>query len=165
MASNQIPQTLEPLIVLADDAADGADQIGGTVGLLHNTESDIRGDLYALMGDPANPVLNPGKQNVWLQKKAVKVTADSNAKAYIAVLIRHLADFLGAEWNSAWEAAGFTGGSVAVLRTPDARFALLPSLRAYLAANPGYEFIRRCRRRRQGRGSIRRRARRCCGRR
>src|SRR6187397_434710 len=111
MASQAIPQQLDPLVVLAEDASDGAEQHGAAIGLVQNPAAKIRADLHALMGDPANPSVTPGAQNTWLQKKAAKtaataakISADSNAKAFLAGVVNHLKFYLGSEWSSAWEA-------------------------------------------------------------
>ena len=45
MASNKLPEILEELIALTEDAADGAHQLETTVGLQQNKETAIRADL------------------------------------------------------------------------------------------------------------------------
>jgi hypothetical protein len=55
MATQAIPDRLTPLIVLAEDAADGAEQHGAPSGSCRNTAAKLRFDLNALMGDPLDP--------------------------------------------------------------------------------------------------------------
>lgn len=63
-------------------------------------------------------------------------TDESNARAFAAKAIGVLKNFLGSQWNSAWAAAGFSGGSLAI---PDDPLPLLGELRAYFTAHPAQE--------------------------
>ena len=143
MAQNSIPEAYDPLVSLAADAADGALQHGPEVGLSQNTAARIRADLAALVGDSAATPPIPGAQAVWNAAKAAKVagtaaknTAESNARSWCASAVDLLKNYLGREWNSRWEAAGFTGGSFAMPADP---LPLLGQLRAYFIAHPVHE--------------------------
>src|SRR5688500_18305038 len=104
MAQNEIPQSIDPLLVLGEDAADGALTHAVAVGITQNTEAKIRADVGSLQG----------AQNLHLSKRAAKVAAtaaktaqDSNAKAFIASATGVLKNYLGTQWAPAWQEAGF----------------------------------------------------------
>ncbi|HEY5791701.1 MAG TPA: hypothetical protein VIS74_00285 [Chthoniobacterales bacterium] len=144
MARNEIPQNYDPLVSLAEDAADGAQAHGAAIGLSQNTEAKILADLLNLTGDPnAGPPPTPGRQGEWNAAKAAKVAAsgaaraaESNARAFCASAVGVLKNYLGPRWNSQWEAAGFTNGS---LRMPDDPLPMLGELRAYFLARAAHE--------------------------
>ncbi len=146
MARNEIPRTVDGNAVLLTDAHNGALALQDDVGLKQNRAPEILAARIDLMGDLSVTPAIPGKQQLYEAAKAAKVAAsgektavDSNAKSFIARVINRLKSILGNEWNAAWEAAGFTGGTIAMPRTADERFAILPSLSAYFTANPANE--------------------------
>lgn len=143
MASNEIPDSPEPLISLATDAADGAAAEGAGIGLMHNTAAAIRLDLARLVGDPAAvpPVI--GARNSYHLAKAAKTAGtaaqrseQSTCRAFCASAVGLLKNYLGNQWNSQWQAAGFSGGSLAM---PDDPMPMLGELSAYFAAHPAHE--------------------------
>ena len=154
MAANDIPRTYDPLVQLGEDAADGAANLGETVGLKQNTEAAIRADLEALTGTPApiltvaqpkadTPAGDPGLKALYNAAKANKTnmtaalrTANSNGRALAMACIGTLKPALGTQWNSQWNAAGFTDGSIAVPANPMVK---LQQLRAYYNTNPNRE--------------------------
>jgi hypothetical protein len=143
MASNSIPQGYDALVSLSEDAADGAQQHGMAISLAQNTETKIRADLIALIGDATAVPPVPGAQPLYNTAKAAKTaassvqrTAESNARAFAAKAVGVLKAILGTQWNSAWAAAGFNSGSLAIPSDP---LPLLGELRAYFAANPANE--------------------------
>lgn len=147
MADNSIATSYDPIVQHLEDGADGAHAHGVAVGLVHNSEGHIRTDLNALVGTPAGPggvpAAVPGFKAVWNNAQASKSarTADlrtvcSNARLFARTCIRSLFPVLGESWNASWNAAGFTGGSLAVAANP---LTLLQQLRAYYAANPAHE--------------------------
>lgn len=145
--SNKIPESYDPLIQLAEDAADGAATHGAAIGLNAVTQTTIRTALEAVVGKAAGPggvpAAVPGLKALWNDAKADKTaatatlrTAKSNGRYLARMCIRSLAPVLGESWNASWNAAGFTGGSLAV---PDNPLTLLQQLRAYYGANPARE--------------------------
>lgn len=147
MADNSIPTSYDPIVQALEDAGDGAHTHGVAVGLVHNNEAKIRADLNALVGTPAGPgnvpPATPGLKALWnaaqtnksAQTAALR-TVCSNARLFVRTCIRSLFPVLGENWNASWNAAGFTGGSLAVPANP---LMLLQQLRAYYAANPARE--------------------------
>ena len=146
---NITPESYDPLVQLLEDAADGAHTYGAAIGLVHNDETHLRADLIALVGKPAGPggvpPAVPGFQSLWnaaqtnkSAKTAALRTAQSNARLYVRTCIRSLFPVLGESWNADWNAAGFTGGSLAVPTNP---MTLLQQMRAYYIANPTRESV------------------------
>ena len=147
MPDNSIPIAYEPIVQLLEDAADGAQTHGVAVGLVHNGEAKLRLDLTALVGIPAGPAnvppAVPGLKALWNTAQANKTaqtatlrTVQSNGRFLARTCIRSLMPVLGEDWNSAWQTAGFEGGSLAVPTNP---LPTLQQLRAYYAANPTRE--------------------------
>jgi hypothetical protein len=147
MANNTIPDAYDPVIQLLEDAADGAQAHGAALGLINNNETKLRLDLTALVGTPAGPgnvpPAVPGLKALWNTAQASKTaktaalrTVQSNGRFLARTCIRSLMPVLGEDWNSAWQDAGFTGGSLAVPANP---LPNLQQLRAYYAANPTKE--------------------------
>ena len=149
MADNSIPTSYDPIIQLLEDAADGAHTHGAAIGLVHNSEANIRTDLIALVGKPAGPggvpPAVPGFKSLWnaaqtnkSTKTAALRTVQSNARLFVRTCIRSLFPVLGESWSADWNAAGFTGGSLAVPANP---MTLLQQMRAYYVANPTRESV------------------------
>lgn len=145
MASNQIPQALDKLISLGEDAAGGAQAQGPTIGLAQNTDAKIRANLTALTGDDAAVPPLPGSMALYDAAKAAKVlakgaenAAEQAGRDFIAAAIGSLKPRLGTQWNSAWNAAGFTNGSLAIPADP---LPALLSLRSHYIANPSHEVV------------------------
>jgi hypothetical protein len=147
MADNSSPKAYDPLVQALEDAADGAHTYGPAVGLLHNIETKIRTDLTALIGLPAGPggvpPPKPGFKALWnaaQTDKSAKTAAFrnvcSNARLFVRTCIRSLFPVLGESWSATWNAAGFTGGSLAVPANP---LPMLQQMRAYYGANPTRE--------------------------
>jgi hypothetical protein len=147
MLGNITPKSYDPIIQHLEDAADGAHTYGAAVGLVHNSEPNIRADLNALIGTPAGPggvpPAVPGLKTLWNSSQANKTartaalrTACSNARLYARTCLRTLMPVLGESWNSQWSTAGFTGGSLSVPANP---LTLLQQLRDYYGLNPARE--------------------------
>ena len=145
--SNNTPQGYDQLVQLAEDAADGAHTHGAAIGLVHVTETIIRTALADLIGKPAGPggvpPATPGLKELWDAAKANKSaktaalrTAQSNGRFLARLCINSLTPVLGASWNSAWNAAGFVSGSLAVPGNP---LPILQQLRAYYGVHPTTE--------------------------
>ena len=142
-----IPKLFEPLVQLMEDAADGAAKYGVLLGLKQNPEAAIRTDLTALIGTPAGPnnipPAVPGLKALWNEAKSDKVamtaalrSAESNGRTLAMACIGALKPAFGTRWNSAWNAAGFTAGSLEVPAHPQP---LLLQLRAFYGKNPARE--------------------------
>ncbi len=147
MASNEIAYAYDGIVEHLEDAADGAQTFEVEVGLKQNKQSNLRANLEALRGRPAGPggvpAEVPGAKTNWNIAKAAKTaataalrTAVSNARKLVTACINSLKPVLGNQWNSAWNAAGFTDGSLAV---PDNPLTLLQQFRGYYVANPARE--------------------------
>lgn len=143
MSSNKIPRTAEPLISLATDAADGAAAVGAAIGLSQNTAPKIRADLVAFVGDPAATPAVVGARNAYSAAKSAKTAAsaaarsvESGCREFCGHAVDLLKNFLGKQWNSQWQAAGFTNGSLAM---PDDPVPMLGELRAYFLAHTAHE--------------------------
>lgn len=139
MATNQTPRSYDPLVLHLEEAADGADALGVALGLKQNTAAAIRADLVALTGSPGSP----GLKDLWNAAKTAKTAATAAAqqartkgKAIASASVGVLKPRLGSQWNSSWQTAGFTSGSLAIPENP---LTLLQQLRAYFTANPTHE--------------------------
>jgi hypothetical protein len=137
MATNKIPQSpIETVFALAGDMADGAAAQGAAIGLVQNTQTTIDADLAAARAaESAFQSARALKQ----AKSAAQQSADSNAKAFIAATKNILALTLGNKWSADWAAAGWNDPTLAVPGSTTARLGHLPSIKAYLTANPGKE--------------------------
>jgi hypothetical protein len=146
MADNSSPESYGPLILHLSDAADGAHTYASIIGLLHNTEINIRANHDALAGTPAGPggvpPAVPGLKALWnaAQEKQVTLTAAFNAACIAGVhlcrtCIHALMPVLGEHWNTSWTSAGFSGS----LAVPDVPLTMLQQLRAYYTTNPTRE--------------------------
>jgi hypothetical protein len=143
----KIPEYFDPLVQLLENAADGAAKYGEIIKLKQNDEPAIRLDLTGLIGVPAGPggvpPAIPGLKSLWNTAKSNKTamtavlgTAEGNGRALATTCIASLKPVLGTQWNSAWNAAGFTSGSLAVPTHPQP---LLLLLSGYYVANPSRE--------------------------
>ena len=143
----QIPRFFDPLVQLLENAADGANKYGAAIGLKQNVEAGIRADLAKLVGTPAGPggvpPAVPGLKTLWNTAKSNKTamtaalgTVEISGRALATTCIASLKPVLGTQWNSAWNAAGFVSGSLAVPSHPQS---LLLLLSAYYVANPSRE--------------------------
>ena len=147
MANNSIPEAYDPIVQLLEDTADGAHTHGVATGLVHNGEAQVRLNLTALVGTPAGPANTPpavpGLKALWNTAQATKTaqtaalrTVQSNSRFLARTCLRSLMPLLGENWNPAWQAAGFEGGTLAVPTNP---LTTLQQLRAHFAANPTRE--------------------------
>lgn len=143
MASNEIPVNLDKLISLATEAANGAAKMAGKVPLEQNTEAKIRKDLTAVIGLPNEKPPVPGARSRYDQAKTAKVDATSARRAeavkgcaFVAKAVGLFKNHLGTHWNSAWQAVGFSAGSLSVPADP---LPLLNGISAYLSAHSEYE--------------------------
>jgi hypothetical protein len=147
MSDNSIPKQYEPLVQRLEDAADGAHDYEGAIGLLQNTEAALRAVLVALVGSPEGPggvpPAVPGLRADWNTARAAKTaataafaSAKSNGRALASACVNVLKPRLGNSWTSEWMNAGFPSGSIAIPANP---MTLLQQMRAYFEANPTHE--------------------------
>jgi len=146
MADNSSPESYGPLVLQLSNAADGAHTYGAAIGLVHNTEINIRANHDALVGTPAGPggvpPAVPGLKALWnaAQEKQVALTAAFNTACAAGVhlcrtCIHALMPVLGEHWNSNWTSAGFSGS----LAVPTVPLVMLQQLRAYYTVNASRE--------------------------
>lgn len=138
MASNELPKSINKLISLAEDCADGANQHEASLPLETNLESVIRGDLSALVAAKAayaafDTVL-PGVPDA----DAVVQTNRSNAKAFILLVRGVMEPVLGGK-GTAWVPLGWPASSLAIPSTSDKILPHLLQIKAFLTANATYE--------------------------
>ncbi len=147
MATNNTPESYDPLVEHLEDAKGGAAEHGDDIGLKQNDTAAITTDLEALTGKPAGPggvpPAVPGLKAEWNLAKAAKTTtsglfrsAKSNGRTLAKACVNVLKPRLGDAWSNDWQTAGFTTGSLAIPENP---LTLLQQLRAYFAANPTHE--------------------------
>jgi hypothetical protein len=147
MASQEIPETYDPVVQLLEDAAGGADSLGVSVGLKQNDGASLRATLEALVGKPEGPggvpPAVPGLKALWNNAKADKtaktaifVSKKSEGRTLAMACVNSLKPRLGNQWNNKWQTAGFTNAS---LEIPDNPLTLLQQLRAYYEAHPTHE--------------------------
>jgi hypothetical protein len=136
MAQNPIPENLDELISMSEDAADGAHQLEATVGLKQNTEVALRADLNNLIAKKGlyDTALAQGKNLT----SALRV-ARSNARGFCAAVRDRLKNFLGGEPSEAWREPGWSEDSIAVPSTSDKLLPLLGSIQGYFTAHPTHE--------------------------
>ncbi|MFA6561610.1 MAG: hypothetical protein WCV00_06845 [Verrucomicrobiia bacterium] len=136
MASNKLPDKLDALVTLTEDAADGCHQLEVSVGLQHNKEADLRLDLGTFVTKAAgyDTVLSA---RVPLQ--SALTVARSNARGWLLMARDNFKTFLGSTPSNAWEAAGWSAESIAVPSTSDLILPLLQKVQGYLTANPARE--------------------------
>jgi hypothetical protein len=146
MTTNLIPKAADPLVTLGQTAYSAALALGDSTGLKQNTAAAILKDLERFVGQPgATPedVPVPGAQAIYHEAvSAVVVSNAAHRKAvtegrdFCSTAIAVLKVSLGRRWSSAWSAAGFNTGSLAVPMNPEP---LLMQLRWYFAAHPERE--------------------------
>ena len=149
MSNNEIPENMNVLLALAEDAADGCAEHEAAIGLRSVKEADLRPAIEALKGQvppPPAPAV-PGRIALYDKAKGQTAEAKAGLKAKDAEAVRYLTDgrdalkkVLGTAWSPEWVLAGYTEpGSTAVPGTQDARFASLLAQALYLADHPAYE--------------------------
>jgi len=136
MATNPIPNGLDELLALAEDAADGAQTHEVAIGLKQCTEATIRADLSSAK------TKRDAHAAAVADKPALATTVrveDSNGKAIIGITRDVLIPRLGGQWSQQWADTGFPNQSLAVPKTQGERQTLLGSLQTYFVNNPTHE--------------------------
>lgn len=136
MASNKLPEILDELIALTEDAADGAHQLETTVGLQQNKETAIRADLGVVVTKKAayDVAITASPD-----KTAALTVARSNARGWLTMARDNFKTFLGSQPSQAWASAGWSSSSIAVPSTSDLLLPMLQAVGGYLTANPARE--------------------------
>ena len=142
MNTNKIPQSQVQVMNLALFAHPGALAHGDAIGLEHNTAAHLLADIHDYAGNPATPLILGKQALLNAQLLSIKTTqaaaqaALKTGRQYCQASIALLRPVLGHRWNGAWNAAGFTAGSLSVPAVP---LSVLVQLRAYFEANPAQE--------------------------
>ena len=133
MAQNPIPENLDDLMTMAEDAADGLHQLEATVGVKQNTEASMRLDLSGL-------VTTKGAYDVLVATGTTLTTtltvAKSNARGFCTAVRDRLKLFLGKQASDAWQEPGWSANSIAVPSTSERLLPLLGSIGTYFTAHP-----------------------------
>ena len=136
MASNQLPDNLAGLETLGRDAADGATQLGVTIGLKQNTADLITADTDAL--SDAGDQYNTADTGVRTANTTLRL-AVSNSRGFLMTGRDLLKPVLGGKASTAWAETGFTNQSLAVPTADDQLQAMLDKMQTYLTTNPTRE--------------------------
>jgi hypothetical protein len=142
---NSIPK----LRTAATAALSGVTNLGPTLNLQYTTAGAFRPDYERLFGDPTatQPALRIGKQGEYLDAKAQALAASAavraaveTGRAFFAAAVELLRSTYGRVWNSAWNAAGFTFGSLAMPADP---CSALLEFHSYFQLHPERESVER----------------------
>src|SRR5687768_11887976 len=115
MNSNRIPESYQPLQILAERALGGAQLHEARIALKQNDAAAIRTDLVRLAGrpeDPAQPDLPPiygavyeynlARTNYAAARKQLQA-ATAEARRFCGVIVDLLKAHLGRRWNFRWQ--------------------------------------------------------------
>jgi hypothetical protein len=142
---NSIPK----LRSAASAALSGVTTLGVTLDFQYITEVGFRTEYHRLFGDPAAslPLLRLGKHGEYLDAKSQALTASAavqvavrTGREFFAAAVELLRATYGRVWNSAWNAAGFTFGSLSMPTDP---CAALLEFRNYFQLHPERESLER----------------------
>lgn len=136
VASNRLPDNLNELETLGRDAADGATQLGVTIGLKQNTAALITADTDAL--SDAGDQYTAADTAVRAANTGLRL-AVSNARGFLMLGRDLLKPALGPKAATAWAETGFTSQSLTVPNDDELLQAMLDKMRTYLTANPARE--------------------------
>jgi hypothetical protein len=126
-----LPNTDSGLLVLAEKAAQGAAEYGATIGLLQNTEANIRTDRQGLLTSRDNYQAG----NVTLKaNRAVVRSVTQTGRSALKIARDVLKAKLGGEYNANWNITGLTS-SLMIPQKVDRVQALLESFKNYLATH------------------------------
>ena len=145
--SNRVGRDYESVVQLLTDSHNGAETHGTDVGLKHITAALLLAAKDNLAGRPAGPNNNPpalpGLKVLWESARGTKTTktaalrnACSNGRAQASACIDSLKPAFGKHYNTAWQANGFSGNSLAIAVNPST---MLLELGAFYRQNPTRE--------------------------
>ncbi len=136
-ASNSVPKQFDGVSKLTKEIVTGLETYGSTFKELQNTASIVQKDLdAATLAHAAYKASKTSLQDI-LQPALRK--ADSEGRAYIALVKQVLTVHLGPKWNKGWDEAGLTGESIQTPGSMGGREKLLSDLATYFAAHPEHE--------------------------
>lgn len=136
MASNPTPDNDDIALTLAEDLADGCQQLEVTLNIKQNTEAVMRAAINTAL---AARMAYAAAAQVVREKSAELQAADSAGTVTLTNCRLRLVKLFGAQASPQWVAAGFPPQSTGIPRLQDQRFTLLNSLRLYFTANPASE--------------------------
>jgi hypothetical protein len=138
MAQNRLPDTINDLINLAEDCADGAHQYEVAIPLKANLEADIRADQLALATKKAaHDVFAQVLPDVPTVDAQVQ-SARSNGRAFLLLARDTLRPHLGPK-GMAWVPLGWPANSVEVPATSERILPILLGVKNFLGTNSGFE--------------------------
>ncbi|MBI3414566.1 MAG: fibronectin type III domain-containing protein [Verrucomicrobia bacterium] len=134
--SSLIPAAVSPRFTLAEKMANGLNKHETSIGMMHHTESLLRGNIAtARQADESHKTA----KSVKLAATKDVQTADKAGRKFISAAREVLKPKLGDLWSQTWEQAGFVNGSYGVPRKRDARVEVIRRLADYFDANPMHE--------------------------
>jgi hypothetical protein len=136
MAGNPVPETIDGVLALAEDMADGCHRHEVAIGLQHVKEAPLCATITAARDTEA--AFGAAKDNRQVAHDALQ-TADEAATEFILAAKRVLSQFLGTRWSAAWEPTGFPDLSTAIPKTQEKRMNLCAALKIYFTNNPTRE--------------------------
>ncbi len=143
MTTRKIPSSIPALIALSGRSLSGAQALGAALLLAQNTAARILADRVDLVGEPGPTPTIRGKEAEWLLKREALKTAQATrreakkaARGFWSDAVDVLKVHLGRTWNPAWEAAGFTGGTLSTKGDPEP---MLLRIRGYLRDHTAHE--------------------------
>lgn len=136
MAANTIPSKLPEMFSFTEQIARGLELLQTQLGIVHNTEAAVRGNLVAL--EAAWHQCNEARAAKLLLTQTLNA-ADADGRTFILSARNVIATFLGNVWSQAWEPTGFPNQSLAVPATIAERQSLLLSLKQYFVAHPTHQ--------------------------
>lgn len=144
MNTRIIPKSIPALITFSGRALAGLISRELALGIAQNTSARLTADRHNLIGEPgATPVIR-GKEADWqLKREALTVAraalraAKAAAREFASDAVDVLKVHLGRTWNVAWEAAGFTRGTLSTSRGIPLPIVL--RIRGYLRDHPAHQ--------------------------
>jgi hypothetical protein len=144
MTTRKIPTSIPALVALSGRSYSGALALGVILTIAQNTAPRILADRIDLVGEAgATPTIR-GKEAEWQLKREALKTAQATrratkkeARGFWSDAVDVLKVHLGRTWNPAWEAAGFTKGTLSTGKGDPAP--MLLRIRAYLRDHAAHE--------------------------
>ena len=132
----EMPENLEDLVSLIEDAADGAHEYGETLGLEQNTETKMRADKALLVGTMGD---YDAKVSLGISFTAALTSSRSNAISFLMATRDYAKSFLGNKASDAWQALGWSANSLAVPGTTERLLPHVEKVKIFFTDNPTRE--------------------------